>query len=475
MTKSQQRSKKSGKIPLATPAVLGCIIVAALLVFLLIPKAPKSSTPNAKGTTLPTAPVATTQSSNIKSMTVEMLAAEAMNACRDALKNFPQSSAPYLLMGDMHHKLGDSTEAVKWLNEAMKRDPKNMAIYLQLAGIAEERGDYEKAISHCKDAMRLGPVPEGLHHGLGSCLQQLGKTQEAVEALQQEIRLFPKTAASYRLLGQAYLQLKQYDKAVANYEKMLAIFPKDQAACYGLMNAYARLGQNDKSQEYREKFLALREQTSKAVRGRRDAFDDTERMRRLAAYAHTMSGEIFYTHQRAAEAEQHLKRAYDLDPGDTLCRGKLVSLCMAQKRHEDALAICQQLIQIEPGNPLHRQNSGVLLSTLKRFPESVDTLRKAVAADPNNPLGYRYLIKVLMQGTRDFPEARTVAEQLVRLDPTGSNYYVLSQTRQADNDLTGALDAIERACRLAPANKRIQQARLRLKEQIKQSPSRENK
>jgi len=410
-------------------------------------------------------------SPEIELLTSEMLKTESLEVCRKALKDFPSSTAPLVLMADLQNRLGARTEAVKLWREVLKHEPKRIDIYYNLASVADKNGDYEEAIRLCRKALTLGPPPPGMYHGMGSCLLQLGKPAEAVDALQKELQHYPENPDPYRLLGRAYSQLKQYEKAIENYEKTVSISPKNKAAYYGLMIACAKLGLSEKARIYKEKFSALSKETDKGMRAKRDLFKDTERMRRITAYIHTNAGEIAYMNQQPDQAELNLKRACALDPGDPICRGKLVSLYMARKQNADAVKICTQLSQLEPRNPLHYQNIGVLLTSLERFDESIDALCKAITAAPNDPLGYRYLVKVLMQGTRNFAEARNIAEKLVKLKPTGSSHYILSQTCEASGDLDGAWKAIERAHSLEPANARIAQARLRLRTKTKQGRS----
>lgn len=426
-------------------------------------------------TTLPAKPVFQALSPDIKLLTTEMLKTEALDVCRKMLKEFPTSTTPLVLMAEMQNKFGNRTEAAKWWRQVLKREPRRIDVYFNLAAIADTNGDYEEAVTLCRKAFTLGPPIQGMYHGTASCLLQLGKPAEAVDALQQELRHFPNNTESYGLMGRAYSQLKQYDKAVASYEKLLSISPRDKAACYGLTIACAKLGQTDKARKYREKFAVLSKEKDAEMRTARQSFDDTERMRRLAAHAQTGAGEIEYRHQRPDKAEQRLKRACALDPGATLCRGKLVSLYMTKKRSAEALEVCRQLSQIEPLNPLHRQNNGVLLGGLKRFSEAAEALRKSVALAPKEPSGYHSLARILMHGTRNFPEAQAVAEKLVKLEPTGMNYYTLSQACQANKDLKRAWEAIDQAHKLAPANNRIRQAYLRLQPQTNRSQSGKNK
>jgi len=428
--------------------------------------APEASS-DQPGSAVP-APVSETTRGSIRvaeaPLTVEALRREAQDVIQQAMKDFPKSTTPLVLMGNFHLQLGNRAEAVKWWQKVLKRDPKRADVYYRMAGVASENGDYQHTEKLCRRARQIAPTLKGVNQRLGQALLELGKPEEAAKALEEEIRRHPQTNAPYSILGQAYLQLKQFDKAVANYEKALEMTADDSRACYGMSLACLRLGQTDEAGKYRERFRKLRSAESESVRAERKTFSDLDWMCGVVARIHVDAGHAIYSRRRRLrEAEWHLNRAAVLDPKDQICRQRLVDLYVHQKRYTEALKIGQQLRQLDPANPNYHLNAGVFLATLRRFDAAEEALRKGIEVAPERPDGYRLLVPVLMHGARKLPDAQAVAEKLVELEPTATNYHTLCQACEANRDLNGAWAAIEQAHKMVPKSGRIRRAYERLK------------
>jgi len=397
------------------------------------------------------------------SFTVEALRKEAFDVGRRAIKDFPRSTGPLLLMGKLHHQFGNRAEAVKCWQEVLKRDPKRADVYYRLAEIAAEKDDHEQAAEFCRKARRIDPRLKGVHQRLGQALLELGNPQDAVEALQEEIRHHGEARTAYSILGQAYLELKQYESAVANYEKALEMAPDDSRACYGLTIACARLGQAEKARQFREKFSKLRAAEDESVDVRRKTSSDLGWMRRAVSRIHVDASQAVYLkHGLPLEAERHLKRAAVLDPKSQLCRQRLVAFYVRQQRSAEAVEICQQLRQLDPDNSAYHLNAGAILASLRRLDAAEEALRKGIELAPQRPDGYHSLVQVLMYGTGKPAEARTMAEKLVDLEPTAENYYTLCRVCEMNQDFDAARAAIERAYGMVPNSDQIRRARARL-------------
>ena len=114
---------------------------------------------------------------------------------------------------------------------------------------------------------------------------------------------------------------------------------------------------------------------------------------------------------------------------------------------------------------LYHLNTGVLLAQMQRFDAAEQSLRKGIELAPKRTPGYHSLLQVLMYGTKDFSQAKLVAEQLVELEPTAGSYTILSEACHHDNDLPGALAAIGRATELDPDSERLKSVQKWLQEE----------
>jgi tetratricopeptide (TPR) repeat protein len=381
------RFGRAGRTKLVLVGVLVFIAVVGFLALVLLPgmlkdpQSPEVSAPPLTGTPAADVPA----DPDTTPMTAETLRNEALDVCQQAMKDFPDSIDPLLLMGNFYHQLGNRSEAVKWWRKVLNRDPKHAGAHLQMAIVAGENGDHEKVVEFCRKARQIEPRLSRVGHQLARALLELGKSQEAVETLQEELRRNPKVFSSHSLLGQAYLQLKQYDQAVMNYEKALAAAPNDSSACYGLTLAYAKLGQADKAEQYQEKFRKIRKGKGELARDRRQERNDLNWMRRVVAVVHINTGSLVYLRQqRFNEAERHFKRAAVLDLNNQVCRQKLAGLYMQQKRFAEAEGICLQLCKLDPNNPTYYFNTGRILGKLQRFAAADKALGRAAALAPGS-------------------------------------------------------------------------------------------
>jgi tetratricopeptide (TPR) repeat protein len=362
-------------------------------------------------------------------MNVDDLRSEAFAICDRADKALPDSADPLIVRGNLHRRFGNRTEAIKCWKRALERNPKRVEVYYLMAVMAEDNGDFGKVAELCTKARGLHPALKGVNQKLGKAFLELGKPAEAVGAFKEALVQAPGAVDAHVGLGRAHVQLKQYKEARASYAKAVELNPKDSRGHYGMAMALRNLGQKELAKESLKKFTDLRKDENKTIEDGRRKSDDLPWMRRTVSATHTSAAQLVYLRNRQLPpAEQHLVRACRLDLKNQSCRQRLLRIYFIQKR----------------------------------FDEAVTLLGDDIKEAPDNPAAYKSLVTVLMQGKRDFPAAVEIARKLVKLDPNGENYYALSAACEANNDISGAWDAIQRAFELARDTPAVKQAYLRL-------------
>jgi tetratricopeptide (TPR) repeat protein len=316
---------------------------------------------------------------------IQALQEEAMQVADGLRKDFPDSTDPLVLMGNLHNTMGHATEAMECWQQSLEMDPGRADAYRGLGSLAMRRGQYEKALELWRKALEIKPEMAGVRTLSARALMALGRPKEAIAALQKDLQISPSASTSYFELGQAYRQLKEYDKAKENYRAATKIQPDYTNAYYGLALACERLGQKDEFAAYMEQFKRLKAQNRLVEKDLRSTYDDVDSARRSVAQTHTEAGEVYYGHDNLQKAEQHWKEAARLDPKSTACRMQLVRLYTQDGRDREALQICEELSQIEPGNATTYLNIGVLNARLNRLDAALAAVERAVALDPNNP------------------------------------------------------------------------------------------
>jgi len=384
--------------------------------------------------------------------TAKALMEEGLAVARQLVKDFPQNANALALLGNVHVGHGDSVEAVKCWEGCLKLDPRCAVAYNSLGMVALKKGEHEEAVALWRKAVEIDPTMIGAHGGLARALLSLGKPAEAIAELEQDVRISPEASLSYFLLGQAYFQLSDYEKAKQNYEKAVQLRPDHWNAYYGLSNACERLGESEKASEYREEFRKLKAEESKAYVRDVTTFDDLANLRQRLAETHTSAGQVYRNAGDLKAAEEHWCRAAALNPKQTACRSELAALYQRANRDPEALQICEQLREIEPEKIVYHINIGVLNVHLQRFDAAAGAFQEVIDLAPQRAEGYCLLARLYLKIKQKLPEARTLAETAVRLEPSAANYFLLSEAHDKNGDRPSALAALERAIALDPDN-----------------------
>jgi len=85
---------------------------------------------------------------------------EAVEACRAALREDPQSPAAHGLLGDLYAGQGRYDLSVAEYEKALRSDPRRLSIYYALGRVCQQRGDRAQAIRYLRQYLAQGPGAE---------------------------------------------------------------------------------------------------------------------------------------------------------------------------------------------------------------------------------------------------------------------------------------------------------------------------
>ncbi|MBN2476328.1 MAG: tetratricopeptide repeat protein [Pirellulales bacterium] len=374
-------------------------------------------------------------------------------------KDFPDSPDAIVLTGTLYERLGNTAEALQWWETCVRQFPHRADVLHAMGWVALRKGEHEKALSLWRKALAVRPRMRGLHGGAARALLSVGKTEEAVAELQAEIRISPGDCMAHYLLGEAYVQLKQYDQARQSYLATVEIDPEFKHAYYGLGVACARLGQPEQARQYREEFKNLSSESLDELIDESVSFEDVAAVGRTLAKTLTEAGQLYAAHRFLWKAEQHWRRAAEVDAKHAPCRMALAEMYLRLGRYRESLEMCRQLAIIDADCAVYRLNAGIVHDRLGQFDAAERALREAVRLDPRSAETHRELAGLLLKIDRGLPEAKTLAAAAVRLEPTATNYLLLSEACRKGGDLNEALEAAERAIELEPHNAVCRRAR----------------
>jgi tetratricopeptide (TPR) repeat protein len=199
-------------------------------------------------------------------------------------------------------------------------------------------------------------------------------------------------------------------------------------------------------------FKKLKAEDMKILKDRNEVVDDLADMRKGAAKTYLLAGQMYQAGGDFQKAEELLKKATSLDPNNILCLERLASLYLTSNRLTDAIGLYKKISEIVPKDPLCYLNIGILSIRLKQLDNAEEAFRKVIEVAPGFSSGYCELAQLYLKTGRGFPEARTLAEKAVALEPNALNYFVLSWACDMNDDSENAIKAIMKAIQLEPAN-----------------------
>ena len=368
--------------------MLGCVAVAVLLIFLLTRKSDRKPTFDARQeppSTLPGEP------------STEAMRAEAVEVARGLVENLPGNAEALALAAMMYDGLGESDESIACWQKCLVLAPNRADAARELGRITLKRGEYDKAVSILRRAVELGPRTTGVHHSLAHALISLGEHSEAIRHFEKEIEITPAAFPSHYLLGQARRQLGQHEAAKRSYEAALKIQPDNKNAIYGPASVLTKLGDKTRAAEYWQKYAERSRAALKSMIKESQSFDDHAAMRGLLVSAHTEAGKVYATVRRGDDAEEHWRRAFEIDTGDVPSRMALAYYLLRGRRNvSEARRLAIAVVALDPsaaGYALlarsHSANGDIALARA--------AIKRAIAKDPANPR-YKQIFRMLEGG-----------------------------------------------------------------------------
>ncbi len=234
-----------------------------------------------------------------------------------------------------------------------------------------------------------------LEHGLA--LISAGSAQEGLETLQQGLDLDPTNVSIMTQKAQAHLQLNEIEDARRELARSLALDPKKVETIKTLANL-------ELQQRNFQAALILAEQGATA----RGAFETFSPIKAQA----------------------------------------LIGLGQIQ----EAIDFIDHRLTIQPSNPeLLLEKANEMLRFQKNAEETERLMRRAITEDVL--FGQAYLqLAHLLQVQRRFPEAISVLEEFLRIQPGNARALLAIGTMKMENDPASAVPYLEESVRLAPTN-----------------------
>ena len=163
-------------------------------------------------------------------------------------------------------------------------------------------------------------------------------------------------------------------KGIEYFEKALALDPGDARYSSGLADAYLVLVQVLGGMPPREGMTKVQEYARRAL-----AADEN------SAEAHTsMGASLFFKDWKAKEAEEHVRRALEINPGYAVGHLVYSAMLVAEGRMDEAVAQDRLALELDPLSAIIMWNSIGTLCQARRFDDAEALARRALALDPSS-------------------------------------------------------------------------------------------
>lgn len=333
------------------------------------------------------------------------------------------------LAGKRQLDSGNSAPVKPLILSAARQHPDNAALKVLVARIELENDNLQNAGELLKQALQLEPQNEEALFWSAHQLYRRGRKQMAEEILRQVIQINPQRGDAWLKLGEISLESQDYVAALKNIQHAEKIQPTADSARFEARALFS-LGRQDEAEKAARAALK----------------------REASADSYALLGRILQNAPEAAklsEAQQNLKKALELNSGDTETMKSLAIAYRAAGKHRDAIKILRRMIRLAPA-----MSEGYLL--LGQSYQAAGDSQKAAA-----------VLKIFqflspLQKRADAARHRVIIERGSLASQLAQVRVLLALGRQ---DL--ARDVLNRAWAKAPNNAEIK----KLAKQVEETPS----
>ena len=247
-------------------------------------------------------------------------------------------------------------------------DNKKLEHSVEKIKLARGKGDMKLAERLCLQALQDDPVNLTILFQLSDIYFAGGNYTETVQVLKKIIGTGVKNPEIQTALGLALHKSGDIDAALREYSLAVEMDPANRARLDQVWKAAWEGGQFQLGADFLLKKLQLKQD---------EPFD-----------WYNLS--IIYTQiHDLPKARKAIEYAIEYKNDDPRFYSLLLTICQAEKSHEEALVICRRLLELEPQELRHYVNSGYFLARMKKTTEALELFKMAREIDPDNELVIR--------------------------------------------------------------------------------------
>lgn len=302
-------------------------------------------------------------------------------------------SALFVAEGKEFLQKKDPARAILQFQNAVKATPKDAEVRYQLALAYLAAGDPGRAVASLREALELNPKHSGAQLRMAQLLSLVNSPdtlKDAQQRLQRLLEQNPGNSDALNALGLTEIKLGNAAAGIQHLELALATAPQDLVFAYTA--AQAKLDTHD-------------------VKGAEEVLKGATAKSPKSVDAAILLGRFYLAQNRAADAEQELRRALSLDPNSGAALLNMALLLDQTGREKEAIAHFQRLAT---GRDKTLQPSyGMFLYEHNRLDEAIREFDRLRKQDPADSMARTRLV-VAYEAANRIPDAQKVLAEALK-------------------------------------------------------------
>ncbi|MFN3150303.1 tetratricopeptide repeat protein [Bremerella sp.] len=379
------------------------------------------------------------------SVSTEQLRQEGDQVIAELLAQYPSAAAPRKIAARYAQDTRRFSEAGSHWQEVLKFEPQSLEAHAALAGLAIKNGQPQEAVDRLLPRLRpQSPHPQ-VYLQIIRGLQQAGQLDRAGQISAAAIEAFPQDSDLLQAAAEVNTQSGALEVAKEQFQKALELNPSNPSIHFRLAGVYRRLGMNELADEHQEKSKSLRPEVEVGEEAFELEYDRS--LRDIVSVAMARSADYYFDQNDGASAEKLALRAASIYPQGVVAYQVLSRVYYGQGQYANAVVVHKRLTEIEPANPVNFVNLSKLAFMAGDAATGRSALLTARQMAPDSALVASALAAYHLENG-SFQEARSMAEESIRLKPTVTAYRVLSAACAKLSDVEGQKAAESAALQL---------------------------
>ena len=262
-------------------------------------------------------------------------------------------------------------DTVTLFSHIVSFNPEARNAHIHLSNALTREGRPQEALAAARMAVEKRPDHADAHAALGALLFSMERFAEAEEVLGRALQIDPKHKENRHNIAEMLRVQSRYQEALEAYRAVIELDPQDARAHAYMGDVLVRLHRYADAVESLNVALKLIESAT-TLRPNLPT----------AGLVHALLGEASWRLGRLQAADEHFRRAVELDPRDLVTIEYVATANFMRQRYREAFELFRTLLEVDPERAATHAGLGATLYHLGRTEEAIRSLERALSLDP---------------------------------------------------------------------------------------------